>query len=522
MDKQTEAETLKLGVKSAKVASLVGLTHIVSMIIGAFTLIVLARLMQPAQYGVYTLAYSVSLLFSAFSLSSVGSYLNKYIPLWTARKRKDEIGKDLGTSFMALIATNIVAIAIGIVLSGFIAANVFHSAAYTPLIYLALVGVIFTQLMYLSYNTLIGFRDGVGTAITYSAGNIAIAAGSIALVLMGFGAYGAIAGMVIGTAFGSFVGLYFITRHSKMKFSVDSFGPRARRILGFSLPIAAASMIPFFINNFSILLLGFFSSAAIIGSFGIAYKIGSIATTATGFIGSVLVQMFSSAIESRKAMEKVSKLYNYSIYFGALIAVPIAVYLIVFSHAVVGSLFPAYKSSLLYTPAVTVSLLIGVIGVYATALLMSMGKVMKVIKYSVITGIAQTALLLLLVPLLNVYGLIISVYLAGSLLTNYLYVHYMRNNLKIETMLGGVYRVIAAGAILSVALALITIIPVSETQQLLIGIVATILGYPLFLGLMKAVGKEEMRLIEAIGESTRALRGTVNWLASYISFFARL
>ncbi len=521
MDQQSEIETLELGVRSAKVASLVGLTQVASIVIGGVMLIVLARLLQPAQYGIYTLAYSVSVLFSAFSLSGIGHYLNKYIPVWTARKKSKELSYDLGASFIALAGISLVAIVVGVAFSGIIAQYVFHNASYIPLIYLALASIVLTQLMYLSYNALIGFKDGVGSAVTYSAGTLAIAVASIVLVLYGYGVYGAIAGIIIGAAIGLTTGMYFITRHSGVAISIDDLGSRTRKILGFSLPVAGAGIVFAFMNNFSILALGALSSAAIVGSFGVSYRIGTIATAATGFIASVLVQMFASALESGKAVEKIRKLYNYSIYFGAAIAAPIAIYLIVLSHPFVDSLFPAFRSSLLYTPALTVSVLIGIVATYASALAISFGDVRKVLKYAIITGIVQFALLIPLILLFNAYGVIIAVYLAGSLVGNYLYIRYMRRELKIRTEFGKVYRVIAASVLLAIVLAPVTMLPLSETLQLVLGILLVIAVYPIFLGLTRAMGSDERRLLEEIGKSTPVIGGLLGYFASYISFFSR-
>lgn len=520
MDHETDIETLELGVKSAKVASLVGLTQILSLAVGGIMLIVLARLLQPEQYGIYTLAYSVSALFSAFSLSGIGHYLNKYIPTWLARKKRSELSYDLGASFEILAAISLIAMAVGAVFSGVISEYVFHSAAYVNLIYLALASIVFTQLMYLAYNALIGFRDGTGLAFTYFTGTLAIAIASISLVLLGYGVYGAIAGIIVGATAGIATGMFFITRRSQVHFFIDGILERAKTILSFSAPVAGATLILATITNFSVLYLGVFSSAAILGSFGVSYRIGMLATTATGFIGSVLVQMFASALESRNAAKKIRKLYNYSLYFGAAIAAPIAVYLIVFAQAFVDSLFPTYTSSLLYTPTLTVSLLLGTLGVYASMLAISMGKVRKVIKYAAITGAFQIVLALVLIPMLNVYGLIASVYLAGSLLSDYLYMRYMRRELRIRTEFGKLSKVLATSLLLAVLLAPITLIPVRETIQLVIGIVVAVIAYPALLGVTGAMRREERRMLEAMGESTPALRRLFALTVAYISFFS--
>ena len=521
MDHETDVETLELGVKSAKIASFVGLTQIAAMLIGGATIIVLARLLQPAEYGIYTLAYSTSIFFSAFGMSGIGHYLNKHIPVWIIRKRRNELKADLGTSFAALAAICLGATVVGVAFSGVVSEYAFHSTAYILLIDLALASIVSAQLMYLAYNALIGFKDGVGSALTYSLGTLAISSASIGLVLLGYGAYGAIGGVVLGTWIGTAIGIFFITRHSGMSLDIGNFGRRAKRILGFSLPVAASSMVATFMNSFSILLLGIFSTSVLIGSFGIAYRIGTLVVAALGFIGSVLVQMFASALESKKSASKIKEMYNYSIYFGTVIVAPVLAYFIVMSHAFVISVFPAYKSSLIYTPAISISLFLGIVWSYASSLLISMGKVKKVLRYSIITGVVQLVLLLILVPLFNAYGVIIAVYLAGSLIADYLYARYMRRELGIATELGGVYRVMAATFVFALLLIPITFVPISQTQQLIAAIIALVLVYPPLLGITKAMGARELRIIRVIGKGMPVIGGVVSAFAGYVSFFSR-
>lgn len=521
MREEKETGTVKLGIKSAKVASLAAMTSVLSIVIGGLMVIVLARLLQPAEYGIYTLATGVSTFFSAFGLLGIDNYLNRSIPIWSARNKRDELRKDLGTSMLVLFAASLAAVLVGVACSGFISTYVFHSPNYVPVIDVALVSTIFMLLMFLEASALIGFKDGIGSAITFSGGTIAIAFASIALVLLGYGVFGAISGMVVGSAFGVAIGVFFINKRSRIEFKVSGFAQRAKHILLFSLPLTGASLISTLVYSFSVILLGVFSSSLILGSFGIAYNIGTMVSVAIGFVGTVLVQMFSSALESRKSRQTIGKLYNYSIYFGLMLSIPIVVYLIVFAHAFVVSLFPNFRSALLYIPAICVSFVIGSVGVYASSLAISTGKVRTVLKYAALTGIAQFALLLLLVPIINAYGVIIGVYLIGNLINDYLYVRYMKREMHITIQFGRIFKIVFASILLAVLLSPINLLQIDQRLQLAFGIVATLIIYPILLGLTRAIGKKEVDLLRMMGKSTPRMEGLFYYLASYISIFIR-
>ncbi len=521
MEDISDTEALELGVSSANMASYVAVTQVIASAISAVMIIALARLLAPTQYGIYTLAYGVSAFFGAFGISGMGHYLNRYIPYRTARKEKLLLEHDLGTSIFALFLIGLAAVVIGVALSGLISTYAFHSSGYTFIVDLSLITIVPTIIMFLEYNALIGFKDGPGSAITYVAGNLGMAIGSIGLVILGYGVAGALIGMIAGALVGVLFGTAEIMKHSRIRIEFKGMRKRMDSLFAFSMPIAGSTIITGMLNSFSILLLGVFSMPSIVGSFGIAYRIGTVILTVMAFVGSVLVQMFTSAMVRGRSTQRVSKLYNYSIYFGAVLTVPIVACLVSLANPFVISVFPGYKSATLYIPAMAISILVGIIGVYASSLAISIKAVNKVLKYAVITGVVQLVLLFALVPAFNAYGVIIGVYLAGSLVSNYLYVRYMEREPRIKTDLRRVYMVLFAGILMAIVLLPINLLPVSQTAQLLAGIVATIIIYPILLGITGAIGKRELEILDELSKRVPIFGDLLRLSVSYTSVFTR-
>jgi hypothetical protein len=144
-----------------------------------------------------------------------------------------------------------------------------------------------------------------------------------------------------------------------------------------------------------------------------------------------------------------------------------------------------------------------------------------VLKYAILTGIVQVILLLILVPRLNAYGVIVGVYFAGSIVSDYLYMRYMKKELHITLEFGRIARIVLASVILAALLYPINLIRTSQTVQLAIGIVAVLLIYPILLGLSRAIGKKEVGLLQMIGKGTPRMGILFDYLASYISIFIR-
>ncbi|MGA3020614.1 MAG: oligosaccharide flippase family protein [Candidatus Micrarchaeales archaeon] len=499
MESSTDPDgTLELGVRSARVASFVAVTQILAIVVSGITLIVVARFLGSATYGIYTLAIGTASFVGAFGGLGINNYINKHVPELIAKKKKKELQETIGTSLFIVILLNVLLFLLGILFSGPIASYVFHNADYTHLVMLSIFSIIFTSLMFLEYYMLISFGDGIGSAISYTAGTISISLLSILLVYLGYNALGAIIGLILGSAIGALVGFLLLRRHTKISLGIKNLGARLRHMFFFSTPLALANALGMLMNNFAVLLLGIFSIPSIVGAFGVADALGSIVSSAMGFTGSTTVQMFSTASAHKKTAGSVGKLYNYSIYFGILITAPIAVFFIALSHAIVNSVFPTYTNTQFYIPILTVSVMLVWIGAYATLLVISSGKTKKVLKYSVIVALAQFVSLLVLVPLINAYGAIIGFYFVGGVVSIALYVRYVKRTMHIKMELGKVYRILIASFILLLVLLPVNLTPFRETIQLIIGAVITLLLYPALLIATKAVTDVEWTIIYRI------------------------
>ncbi|VVB76702.1 Polysaccharide biosynthesis protein [uncultured archaeon] len=476
-------------------------------------------MLDPNGYGIYTLAMGVALFFGSLCSMSFGTYLNKRMPLLLAQKKTKQIREALGDSFFLTLMTSGAAVLIGIAFSAAISGYVFHGAGYSGLINFALMSVVTLALFNLVYSALIGTGEGRWSSMAHILYNITYAAISILLVYAGYGPMGALAGMVIGPLAGTIIGTAFIAKRFGFSLKLNGMWKRARDMVSFSVPVSAAGIVSGLVSNFSIMLLGVFSVSAIVGSYGVASRIGSLISIELGFIGSVLVQMFASAIAKRKNTDVLKKLYNYSVYFGILITAPIVAYLMVLPTALVSSVFPSYIDSVFYIPAIAIGILAGIIGSYASSLVISVGDVRTFLKYSVVASAASLAATVALVPYIGAYGVIIGMVFVGSLTADVLYIRYAKDRLHIRTEYGKIARILLAGVTLAAIMLPINLIPVRATFQLIIGMAAVVLMYPPLLVKTGALGKSELSLLKRVGGRVQTFGKIVGLAVGYASMF---
>ncbi|MEM0086993.1 MAG: oligosaccharide flippase family protein [Candidatus Micrarchaeaceae archaeon] len=490
----------ELGVKTANVAAFVAFGKVLSLVIGVVMFVVVARLLGPSNYGIYTLALGASGLFSALASFNITAYFNKYIPKLQNEGKREEISTIITTGILILLIIGIVLSAAGVLLSGAIATYIFHNPSETAAIQIAMIGIVFSLLYGALYSVLVSFGDGKRASVAALTNSSFQAFLSIILVLMGFGAVGAISGYVAGLFSGSAASLMLALKHAELKLKMQRFSAVAKELLSFSLPVTGANIIGSMVSNFSVILLGSVVVSSVVGSYGVALKMGSLVDVITGSISIVLIPMFAAALAGSRLKERVSELLNYSIYFGLLLAVPLVIYIISFAGNIVNIFFTSsYVGAPAYIMLLGFGLLIGLVGSYAASLVISMGNVNKYLKYSFAIGVAELLSLVLLVPSFGAYGVIISLYFVGGILSTYLYSSFLKKEIEFK-LTKKIYMLIVANVILFAILLFIrsALGMLSDTFQMLVGAAIVIFVYPVIVPKLKAADQKDFNIIKKL------------------------
>ncbi len=511
----------ELGVNSAGVASFIVFGKLFSIVVGGLTFIVVARLLGPSNYGIYTIAVGLAGFIGAFGSISLGQYLNKYIPELSLKGEKERISNILGVSLLITLLFSLIVTLIGLAFVKQILLFFFHSTTTSLIIYVALLDIIISALYGYAGNTLISFADGKNTAISQIINNSFQAAFSISLVLLGYGALGAL----VGTLVGLFIGLIYqfdrLLRHSKIVFNIAKFGSEAKKMLTFSVPLTVSGIFGSVINNFSVLYLSLLFMPSVVGLYGVASKIGVYIDLVTGSISAVLIPMFSAALVNKKIKDGISKLYSYTIYFGFLFALPIVIYISIFSKALVISVFTStYIDAPLYIALIGIGILLGLVASYASSLVISAGYVKKVFKFGILASIIQLASFLVLIPFFGVNGLIVSIYYIGSIVGDIFYIRFIRSELRLRLEFN-LSRLVAANAVLLLFFIPIAMLGIKATYQLLLGLLVFVFLYPMLLGVFRAISMKELSLLKRIADRLPVFGSWLGAIIIYAEFFQR-
>ncbi|MGC8587211.1 MAG: oligosaccharide flippase family protein [Candidatus Micrarchaeia archaeon] len=511
----------ELGVRSANVASFVVFSKVYSVIVSGIAFIIVARLLGPSGYGIYTLALGAAGAFGAFGSLNIGAYFNKHLPVLAIQRNSREINEVVSSGLMLLIVIGLALSLVGIAFSKPIALRIFHNSESILPIEIAMVSIVLSMLYGAVYAGLVSFGAGKRTALASVVNNSLQAALSVGLVVLGFGALGAVSGFVIGLFGASLTGVAMLSKYAKFEISKSSIKKLFPVLFKFSSPLTGANIIGNLVSNFGIIILGAFFLPGVIGAYGVATKIGAFMDIIIGSIGTILVPMFALAMAKSSMRGKLEKFYNYSLYFGFLLAMPVIAYVIALSGQIVATIFSSgYHAAALYMSLIGVGLLIGIVGSYSSALLTSIGYVKKVFYYAAISGALQAITLVALSKAVGPVGVIIALYFVGGIANWLLYENFIRRQLRIAVRAN----------ILRLALANLTLFfliyacsmalgGLRYSFQLIIGLVVLLFAYPAIVAKFGAVNAEQMAILEKLGRGVPIFGKWLDAVVAYLKIF---
>jgi O-antigen/teichoic acid export membrane protein len=307
-----------------------------STVILGVGIILLARLLGPSSYGLYTLALVIPTLL--ISLSDAGmSYALVRLP---ARLRAEgdpaRANRLTRLGFMLKLALSTVASLICYVASTMIATNVLNRPELAPFLRLASLIIVFQSIFDAANNSFIG-QD----LMQYSASIQIIQAvlkGTLgpALVLIGLGVTGAIWGYALALATAGLTGATVLfTRHARSQNRINDLASMdVRALLGYGLPLYLASILTVFLSQYQNIVLAHLASNVEIGNFGATWNFTPLMTVLIYPIATPMFPMFSK-IDPKSQRSDLSRGFVLAVKYTSLLLIPASVAFMVLSRNLV-------------------------------------------------------------------------------------------------------------------------------------------------------------------------------------------
>jgi O-antigen/teichoic acid export membrane protein len=483
-----------------------------STVIGALVVIVIARLLGPAGYGLYSLAFVAPPLFVSASDLGLTSAITRYAASF---RSENQFGRAAGMIRSVLIITSVTGLLAFLVAYG--SAN--QIAAWLQrsdigrLVAVGSITILFQELFSVAYNALVGLGRMEQSAIILVLRDIVRLILSSILIIVGFGVLGAVSGQVVGWAAACALGVALLLasrRALKLKASVgdSDVGLRSdlRTMMGYSLPLYLSSLVATGLGQYQVIVLAIFTTNAEIGNFRAAVNFAALITVLATPITTALFPAFSK-LDLKTRTAELKMMFNLAVKYTTLIVVPVTVLVAVLSKDLVKAVYgSAYTSAPMYLALYALLYLLSAIGYLAISqFLNGVGKTKETLKI----GLIQLAVFLPLAPaftwLFNVQGLILA-YLASLLLSTCIGLSFTRRY-GMEMDFTASFRLLWAAFVAAVPILPIALVsPLPSHLNVIFGGVAYCMIYITLVPLFRAVTKTDLDQLYSIA-------GKIMWLA---------
>ena len=393
-----------------------------STVILAVGAIIVARLLGPSNYGLYTLTVTIPTLLVAVSDAGMNSALIRLPARVRSEGNRARANRLIRLGFLLKLAISTVAFMICYFGSATIATTVLNRPELAPFIQLASLMIVFQAIFEATNNSFIG-QD----LMQYSAGTQtmqAILKGTLgpAFVYIGLGITGAISGYVLALAAAGATGAAILfTRHARSSTqTTDLASMEIRALLGYGLPLYLASILSVFLSQYQSIVLAHFASNVEIGNFGATWSFTSFMAILVYPISTSMFPMFSK-MDPKNQRSDLARGFVLAVKYTSLLMIPASVAVMIFSRDLI---YLTYGSGYTFAPQYLVLLsalylLTAISYLVLGSFLNGVADTKTVVKMSVLTLAVYLPLGPALAWLWGPYGLLVAYIVSNAASTVY-------------------------------------------------------------------------------------------------------
>ena len=391
---------------------------VVSTVISAVGTILIARLLAPSEYAIYSIALAVPSLIGIFRDWGVGSAIIKYGAQYKAEGKSDSVRSILIAALVFETITGIILFVLSFFISGFLAATVYNRPQISSLMQISSSVILTGAILATAQSTFTGIERMELNSLTLIVQSILKTALVAALVIIGMGAFGAVTGYAISSLLAATASLFLLRviykLHAKSpEYKLDII-ENIKTLLRYGLPLSGYIILGALLPQFYNILLPIYASDALIGNYYVASNFVVLISFFAVPITTVMFPAFSK-LNAQNDSETLKNVYKFSVKYAALLVVPVAFMVIALSEPAVLTLF---GNKYIYAP-LFLSLL--ALGYLATAtgslsngnLINGQGQTKFMLKMSLLMAAIGFPLGLILVSHFGVIGLIVAANTAG-------------------------------------------------------------------------------------------------------------
>jgi O-antigen/teichoic acid export membrane protein len=361
--------------------------------------IVLARLLDIENWGIFSVTIAVSSFISTFYDFGIGYTVTHKISELGARGKTQKLKDMIGILFKTKLAITLI-FAILLFLFSDILAELFHVSGAGIYFKASISFFILFNIFSFFDSIFIGFKRFRDSALFNSTHFFMRMLFSAGFVMVGFGINGAMIGYATALALTCCAQYYLLRNY--MPFNAPGRPTNLTPLLSYGFFLGVSSMASAITGWTDSIILGIFMGAVPVGMYRIAFSISNAIATLVGSIGRVTFPIFSAA-EAKKEQTTIN--FNLVIKYSSYFAIPTVIGLSILANPIVTILFGAQYSESASALWILSYLVFDAVIVGSLVMLYAAKKETKLIGMTtLIAAFANILLNIMLIPILGMTG----------------------------------------------------------------------------------------------------------------------
>jgi len=412
-------EAIRMAKLSAKGGYNLFLGVTLSTIISAIGTILVVRLLDPSQYGLYSIALISPALISLFRDWGTNSAMIKFLAQYRSENKKAEMKTILAAGILFESVLGILLTLTCYLLAGFLATNIFHRPEMKNLIEIASVTILAGSFLTVSQSTFIGFERMEFNSLTMILQSSLKTLIAPTFVLLGYEALGVVIGYTVAFLAVGILGIAMLYRifYKKAQETYDNkpkLSETIKIMLRYGLPLSASAILGGFLVQFYNFMMAVYCSDLMIGNYQAAVNFAVIITFFTTPIATTLFPAFSK-LDPKNEVETLRTVFQFSVKYATFLTIPMTAAIMTLSEPLVSAIFgQKYTLAPLFLTLYAISYLYPAVGSLSLGnFLNGQGKTEVTMKLTLLNVTVGLPLSLALIPTFGILGLITTTLVSG-------------------------------------------------------------------------------------------------------------
>ena len=392
--------------KIMKGAGIVFIGTIIGLLLGFVGRIILIRYTTQSEYGIYSLAFSILSICVVISTLGLSEGSTRYIAYFRGKGEGGNVRGVIYSSIKIALAASLSIAAICFFISDFISVGLFHTLELSTPLKIFSIAILFSVLISVFIAILRGFgRVDAKVYFQDILRPVLFILFLIAVVLFDLHFIGVFYAYVLSIVVTCVVFTVYMVKKYTQSIGTNSVGnPMTQKLLSFSIPLLAVSMLTMVMSWTDTLMLGYFKTPDVVGLYNAALPLAHLLTTVINSVGFLFIPIMSM-LYSKNQMEEVGQSYAISTKWCFMATLPLFFIFFLFSGVVLNLLFGSrYVGAAIVLQVLSLGFLFNSYFGFNYHTLIIIGKSKFLMLCFLISAIMNIALNTILIPTLGATG----------------------------------------------------------------------------------------------------------------------